>query len=325
MAAAETAIALDPRLPDAWLAHAAARVASHDLAGAREDLDRAVMLDPRRADIVLARAQLETWLPDLVAAEADATRALFLNPGFAEAFVTRGRIGIALAQGDPVRYQAAIDDFNRALALEPASWTARLGRAEVWIDRAAFRGDPADLDRALHELDTLKSGAAATWASLLRSRVLAMRGDSDAARQERASVGDAAPSRGLEPIIGDSGLVDAWISAGARDWAAAASMAQSMLDRDPRQWIALRLVADAYLQMGMTDAALAAADALLVRRPDDLPALTIRATALQRLGKLNAAAAALDDAAAIATHSPVFQARIGQVRDLLGAGSPSPT
>lgn len=310
-AAFDLAVKADSSNLDALLGRAVVRAKRGDSLGARSDADAAVALAPDRPVSFLARADVARRRADFAAAREDYGTAIALDPANAAAFVGRGEVENWLAQGAHDRYRNALEDFTRALALDPESLPARLGRARVFLDRAAFGGDPVDLDRATTELDAVPVGVAGEAVGLLRARLLAARGDLEEARRlldapvvRRLDASRASPEERL--------IARAVVAAAAREWDAAAATAAAALAANPSAWECHRLLADAELRRGDALAALAAADAILDRWTDDGPSLYLRGMALLALGRTEDARVALATARERLVASPVYQARIAQ-------------
>lgn len=295
---------------DVLALRAAARQTRGDLDGARRDLDAAIALAPDRADPYQARAEIAERRGDLAAAVADLDAAVARAPGDPRGYVERGQAIARTAVGDVALYQRALDDVNRALALDAGYGPARLGRVRILLDRAAFRGDPADPTRALAELDAAVGGGEA--AALLRAQAFAAAGDAAEARRVLAAPVIATASE--EPVgAGERAATEAAVALAAREWDAAAATALDALRAEPSRWAAFRLLAEAELGRGDADAALAAAERLLERRPDDGPGLFLRGAALLRLGRETEAWEVLGRARRALAASPVYQARIEQL------------
>ena len=327
-AAAATAVALAPDDPDALAARAEVRFRSGDLDGARGDLNRAVNRSPRRADLLIRRARVEVALGEMDAALADDGAAIARDPGLIEAFIHRATVRALIAQGMPSAYQAALDDANRALALDPESWSARIALARVYLARAAFRGDPADLGHALVELEKVRGGSGGPTAALIGAQLLAIRGDVEGAHSQRDDALEGVPLPGPRaPAIADIAFTDATIAFAEHDWERAAASAKEALIADPERWDARVLLAESLLGAKDDPAALGAADLIRDRWPEHGVGWYLRGVALTRLGDSPAARVALERARALLAASPVYLARIGQAeRDLPGGtgGKPQP-
>ena len=310
----------DPRDLNTLAGRALARAASGDLAGAAADLDAAIDRAPDRADLYYARAEIAGRQGELETAAREYGAAITRDPGDTASFVGRGRISVVLAEGDSTRYQAALGDFGRALALDPSFTPARLARAELFLDRAMFRGDPTDLDRALETLDGITSqdeGSAARW---VRIRVLAARGDLQGAEH----LLEAPVVRTIHDLPSDraaDALARTDVALAARDWGAAAAAATGAIQADPFDGRAYRALAVAELNRGHAASALAVADRLLSLWREDGPGLYLRGLALDRLGREIESRESFMAARARLVASPVYQARIAQA---LGSGLGTP-
>lgn len=307
----DVAIGADPSDLEARLGRAVVRAKAGDAPGARSDADAAVALAPARPEAYLIRADVARRRADFDAADEDYERAIALDPANVDAFVGRGEVALLVAQGEPGRYQRALDDFTRALALDPGSIRARLGRARVFLDRAAFRGDAGDLDRAATELDALPVGVGGEAVGPIRARLLAARGELAEARR----LVEAPVVRRLdEPRApaSERESARAVVASVAREWDAAVSAATAAIVADPASWDAYRLLANAHLRRGDAAAALAASDTILAHWTDDGPSLYLRGRALVALGRPAEGRAALEAARRRLPDSPVYRARIAQ-------------
>ena len=114
------AIAIDPRLADAFLNRGKARRAGGDLDGAITDYETASELDPQLAvnnhditEAYLNRGYIRSNKLDLDGALTDFDRAIKLNPNDAEAYFKRGRA--FLIDGNA---KFAIADFDKSISLD---------------------------------------------------------------------------------------------------------------------------------------------------------------------------------------------------------------
>ncbi len=107
----------------AWVYGARGLVKLHagDLAGAREDLDRALALDPDYTPGLCYRGEVHYLLREYPAALADLDRAIALAPRTSGAYRDRGKVKLALQDE-----AGALADFDRAVALDPHSDAAAL-------------------------------------------------------------------------------------------------------------------------------------------------------------------------------------------------------
>jgi tetratricopeptide (TPR) repeat protein len=135
----DQAIDKDPRLLDAYLARADARMQQSNYAGALRDANQAVDLDRRSSAALTLRAQARFHANnDRQGALIDLEEALRLDPTRggalalrAYARLERDMIGfVASPEGD---VKASIDDARQALHLDPALAMAHLALAEIFL------------------------------------------------------------------------------------------------------------------------------------------------------------------------------------------------
>ena len=112
-----------------------------DLAGAREDCDRAMELDPRFAQAYYSRGHLRGQQGDPAGERADYDRAIELDPRYVEAYLNRG-----VLRGQQGDLAGAGADYDRAIELDP-----RYTRA--YYNRGVLRGQQGDLAGALSDLE----------------------------------------------------------------------------------------------------------------------------------------------------------------------------
>ena len=305
--------AATPRPGAVFVATGTAALATDDFPAAATAFAAAVATAPSDAASLVGSAATLAALGDLAAAETAFTAAIAADPGLAAAYSGRALVIAEAAVGDIARYQAAMDDLNRALAIDPALVEARLGQARVLIARAEYRGDPADLTRALAHLDSLPDLATNQTQLLLRARLLALTGDDVGARAALGRIftlgeppADVLATRGAVALAADA-------------WDDAITHATAAITRTPYQADAHRTLIQAHLARQDPAAALTAADALLAIRPDDGRGHYLRGVALTALGRGNEARKGLESARPILATSPVYTARIDQaLRDLPG-------
>ncbi len=313
-AAFSTVIAATPAgtsTADAYLGRARARDLAGDLRGALVDLNEAVRLAPDRGDLLLLRGGIQTQLGAAEAARADFGAVIRLDPGAAAAYEGRALVEIWTAKGDPERYQAALDDFKRAIALDPALVIARVGPAFVYADRATFRGDPADRGQALRALDAVPELAGEPRVAALRARILAETGDAPGA--ERAlTAARAAASGSPRALQATVDLATSVVTGEAGDWTTAESAARAGIAADPLLWDAWRALARAQLGRGDALGAVATLDGLLRALPEDGESHYLRGIALTTLQRGEEARRDLEAAREALPASPVYQARIAE-------------
>ncbi|KHK01153.1 tetratricopeptide repeat protein [Desulfovibrio sp. TomC] len=145
-------------------------------------LNLAVTYDPTLPNVYVDRASYWVSIGDPGRALEDDTTALSLDAGYARAYDAIGRL-----RYDAGSYQAAITEYDKALALQPSYVAALKHRAKAWQALAA--ADPAqaatynqnaqnDLDKAssLQQLVTTSSSATSTSTSSLYSSSLTTAG-----------------------------------------------------------------------------------------------------------------------------------------------------
>ncbi|MFF9914346.1 tetratricopeptide repeat protein [Streptomyces sp. NPDC013457] len=139
----ERALALDPECARAHYGLGMVRLLRLDLAGALERLNRADAHAPDRPWILGERAELHRRLERYEEAVADCDRTLALGPESAAVLATRGQARYRLG-----RTREALADLDRAVEIEPDYWWALLRRADVRLESGDETGAFADLDRA---------------------------------------------------------------------------------------------------------------------------------------------------------------------------------
>ncbi len=138
------ALAINPKLVEAYHNRAAVKADLGDKQGALADLNQALAINPRHASSYTGRGVVKRSLGDNQGAFADYSQALAINPKYTDAFVNRGNVKADL--GD---YQGAIADFNQALAINPSHAYAYLNRGVTKSDLGDNQGAVADYNQAL--------------------------------------------------------------------------------------------------------------------------------------------------------------------------------
>ncbi|MBO4853272.1 MAG: tetratricopeptide repeat protein [Schwartzia sp.] len=118
---ASEAVRRAPNDPNAYIRRAVARFYAGQTERAILDYDKAIELSPS-AEAYFDRALCYEVLKDLAKAEADYTAAVALDPMMPQPWYNRGNLYL-LAD----RWQSAIGDFERELALNPQMADARVG------------------------------------------------------------------------------------------------------------------------------------------------------------------------------------------------------
>lgn len=176
----DQAIALNPKEANAFNNRGLALEGKGELERARGDFDQAITLDPGSAAFRYNRAGLWTSLNEPEKAVADYDKAIELNPKFAQAYAKRGSL---IAQPRPIRVNPALtapgavsdhtfrgrraptpgsrigdlmqamDDFAKAIELNPKYSPTYTARAAFWITREQYEKAIADASRSI-ELDS---------------------------------------------------------------------------------------------------------------------------------------------------------------------------
>lgn len=303
-------------------ARAEARLELGDVAAAIADLTAAIGLgdDVGGADLFRRRAAAWERLGRLDEAAADWSEAINREPGEAAGYLGRARVLTDGAVGDTAAYQAALNDTGRALAADPGSVAARLTRARIYLERLRFRGDPADGERALIELDAVPAAGGGVAAALLRAEALAASGDPAGA--EAMLSAPTVRTTDAPPVAdGQRAETEARVALAARRWADAAEAAAEAAGELPDSSLPLRLGAEAALGQEEPAAALDVTTSLVERRPEDGVGWYLRGLALINLGRTEEGVAALRRAAALMPESPVYRARIEQRLRALGVAA----
>jgi len=143
----DQALALDPKLFEAYEGRGIARVEKNDLDGALADFSRTVELNPKAATVYFNRAIVKSRKKDFDGALKDYDLAIERDPKYVLAFVNRG--SLTAKEGD---FDRAMADFNAAIELDPKQLDGRLYRANIKWRTGDFDGALADYNNAL-EID----------------------------------------------------------------------------------------------------------------------------------------------------------------------------
>ena len=120
------------------------RLASKDIDGALDDLNKAVSINPKVGAIYNGRAIARLQKGDLDGALADYEKAIELNPGLPSSFLGRGYFRYQKRD-----FERAIADFTKAIELKP-------DYADAYVDRGIVRGLKGDVTGAVGDI---KKGA----------------------------------------------------------------------------------------------------------------------------------------------------------------------
>jgi serine/threonine protein kinase/tetratricopeptide (TPR) repeat protein len=177
---------LRPNDPDGLLNRAMTRHGLGDDRGAVADLDAAERGGSTRTRLLALRSRVKRRLGD--AAGADRDRAAFLarTPTDPLSWAARGEVKLTLSPPDA---RGAVEDFDRALALEPASLRALQGKASALSEHLKR---PEDSLKVLDRIIELAPDSMADRAG--RAVLLARLGRADDARRDIDACRRGAPS-----------------------------------------------------------------------------------------------------------------------------------
>ena len=163
LAAARRSIALDPRLPDGYVALGwDLAFYEWDLADARQAFERAEQLAPNSPRVVNGLATLSTDFGDFARAQKLYERALLLDPVSATSKCNLANLFLAMGNAD-----SAERLYREALRLEPALGNAHFGLALIALDRG-------QIERARTEA---QAEPLADWRDFALARIAQSSGD----------------------------------------------------------------------------------------------------------------------------------------------------
>jgi tetratricopeptide (TPR) repeat protein len=122
-------IRLRPDLREAYFNRAVARLALGDTAGARQDLTHILQVGPPQLRLYFARARVREKEGDMEGARRDREEGMRQAPMDEQDWTVRG---LARQKADP---QAALEDFDRALQINPQYRAALQNKANVLSER----------------------------------------------------------------------------------------------------------------------------------------------------------------------------------------------
>ena len=186
-------------------------VSQHSMTRACEELSRAVALDPKLGEAWSLLAVAQSGLDHVTEAEAAAERAVALRPRSAP-----DRLGLALLQARQGRRDAALTSFIGAVALGPNSATAHESYARYLLTTAVGPDDErraeAEARRAL-SLDPANLEAPLTLGEALAAQGRTDEGLPLLLQAARRSPYDAAPALALSQVyyrLGQAGPQREW-------------------------------------------------------------------------------------------------------------------
>nr|MBL8411712.1 PEP-CTERM system TPR-repeat protein PrsT [Dechloromonas sp.] len=212
---------------------------------------------------LVAEVPIQIGLGRLDLARTRAEMAVQLGPGDASAFSARAQV--AHASGD---VQSALKDYERAIALAPNHYDARIARAGLWIDLGHDIEASADLDAMA------KSGPIEPRVAYLQALIASRKGDTALAKQYMAKalqVIDALPPEwieGHESLL----MVGALAHHAGRKYEKALKYLDVLITRYPHNLSAKKLLAAIYLDKGDNARASRLLETVLRTQPDDTQA-----------------------------------------------------
>ena len=248
----DRAIAADPHDPQPMRLRAALKLSQNEPDEAIADFDAALKLDPNNAATHEARGLALATQQKWDEARRSLTRATELAPQSTAAFLQRGRV--ALLMGD---HKAAAADAEAALKAVPDLPTALLLRGQAKHAAGDKTGARADIERVLKKFPDAEDA--------LRTRAM-MNVDEgrtdDAITDLERLVESAEPDRGVM-------LQLAVLHNAKKNSQRAIELTDKVLEQDKGTWQALRIRADANLNLGRRGASIADYEAAVKLEPKD--------------------------------------------------------
>jgi tetratricopeptide (TPR) repeat protein len=143
LADVRAALSVEPDNVQALIAQGRAHTLLGDNTAAIAALDRATTLDPQSAAALTYRGMAHAAAGNTKAARGDYDAALALNPVYPLAYAQRGDLRVGL--GEP----GAVEDYTRAIDLDPNNATARAGRGLLLWAAGDYPVAITDLTRAI--------------------------------------------------------------------------------------------------------------------------------------------------------------------------------
>ena len=303
---ATVAIQCDPTLAEGWAARALGRYLKRDLANALDDANAALRLDEKSPAAWTARAAARVGLGETDGALEDADKAIELDPESALAWTTRSN-----ALGTKGDLDGAIAAASKAIALDATFAMAWRTRAASRTMKSDYAGGIDDASKAIE----LEPRLASSWAYRARARI--------GLGQVDLAIEDATTALALDTLQSEAWYARSLARGIKGQFDLAIDDANHAIDLAPKQaqsWVA-RAMARSY--MGDLDGCLADANEALAITPKHGDALLVRAHVRKVKGDLDGSLEDVTNAIALDPPTAVpFQLR-AEVRlakgDLEGA------
>ena len=241
-------------------------------AEAETALREAEVLDSTNVTVPLSMAQIHVTRRDLVNAEASVDKALSMQPDLVEAQIAKGELRRLAKDLD-----GAVTYFSMAIATQPRSSRALLGRAAALIDQGKL--DEAKADVSVILADVPSQPLANFLLAMIRAKQNDLPGARDAINAGGPALDEYLPAQFL------SGAID--YAQGHLEQAV--ERLERYVTAVPGNLQAQKLLAATQLRRNAHDQAIEILEPLLVQRPDDVQILTLLGNAYVKTGKFTEA------------------------------------
>jgi tetratricopeptide (TPR) repeat protein len=245
------------------------------------DLNKAVDLQPEKADYLRLRAQHLYEHDKFDEALADADKALKIEPDHAATNELRGMVLLGLN-----KYDDALKSFDRASELVPQSALPYQHRGEMYRQKG-------DLQKALEQLTKALELSPESIATLL-----VRAGIYYELKQPEKAIEDIDKAIELQPTLAQPHLMKVEILASTKHFDQAIAHMEKLLQTAPGNVQILERLGTLYLMANEPRKAIDVATQVLSRDPDNFAALRLRADANLNIGKQAEAIADFDKALA---------------------------
>ncbi len=140
------AVYLDQSYASAFLFLGELRVRERDYDGALEHLNRALALDPKLIEAYKQRAKVFLELGEPARAGNEVIQAIRLDPADGELFLLKGKSNLAVSL-----YEQAVEDFGSAMKSLPGDFRPFFYRALAYLRLGEYSAALEDLEKALRE------------------------------------------------------------------------------------------------------------------------------------------------------------------------------